>query len=141
MFSEPLQELGRFDAFGTGLYPAFDGDRTLSAPAGDNHGMQFFALPAAATSVTLTIDDRGVLGPDTFGVWVGAVDIDVVTCERGSPLGDVCVGNFCGDGILAPGEACDDGDNDGGDGCAADCKVESGFTCSGAIRSVCRSVP
>jgi len=72
---------------------------------------------------------------------VGAVDIDVVTCQRDTSLGDVCVDNFCGDGIIAPGEACDDGDNDDADGCAADCKVENGSACSGIIRSVCRAAP
>jgi cysteine-rich repeat protein len=31
---------------------------------------------------------------------------------------------FCGDGILDPGEECDDGNNLDGDGCSADCDVE-----------------
>jgi cysteine-rich repeat protein len=30
----------------------------------------------------------------------------------------------CGDGLLDAGEACDDGDNDNGDGCASDCTCE-----------------
>ena len=30
----------------------------------------------------------------------------------------------CGDGVLAPAEACDDGNTDPGDGCRADCTVE-----------------
>jgi cysteine-rich repeat protein len=45
----------------------------------------------------------------------------------------------CGDGAIV-GEACDDGDNTDGDGCAADCTVEHGFTCSGepsACASTC----
>jgi fibro-slime domain-containing protein len=37
---------------------------------------------------------------------------------------------LCGDGILDPGEVCDDGTSGGGDGCAADCmSVEPGFAC------------
>jgi cysteine-rich repeat protein len=36
----------------------------------------------------------------------------------------------CGDGDVV-GEDCDDGDNDDGDGCAADCTVEHGYLCSG----------
>jgi cysteine-rich repeat protein len=32
--------------------------------------------------------------------------------------------NHCGDGVLGPGEACDDGGTDGGDGCSATCEVE-----------------
>ncbi|MCA9298446.1 MAG: DUF4215 domain-containing protein, partial [Phycisphaerales bacterium] len=32
-----------------------------------------------------------------------------------------CTKPRCGDGILDAGEACDDGNDVGGDGCAADC--------------------
>ncbi len=36
----------------------------------------------------------------------------------------------CGDGLLDPIEACDDGNTDGGDGCSSDCMmVEPGFRC------------
>lgn len=40
---------------------------------------------------------------------------------------------YCGDGWIDTsfGEVCDDGDPTGGDGCGADCQVESGFTCRG----------
>ncbi len=37
----------------------------------------------------------------------------------------------CGNGELTPNEACDDGNQVGGDGCAADClSVEQGYSCS-----------
>lgn len=36
----------------------------------------------------------------------------------------------CGDGVIDPGEACDDGNDVAGDGCAA-CALEAGYTCSG----------
>lgn len=36
----------------------------------------------------------------------------------------------CGDGELAIGEMCDDGNGVGGDGCSASCQVESGFFCT-----------
>ncbi len=37
---------------------------------------------------------------------------------------------LCGDGILDMGEVCDDGNPNGGDGCAADCKtVEANYVC------------
>jgi len=36
----------------------------------------------------------------------------------------------CGDGVLAAGEACDDGNVDGNDGCSADCTtIEPGWVC------------
>nr|WP_224245766.1 DUF4215 domain-containing protein [Hyalangium gracile] len=48
----------------------------------------------------------------------------------------------CGDRTIQAGEACDDGNKSGGDGCAADCKaIESGWFCDTAgascIRNVC----
>jgi cysteine-rich repeat protein len=46
--------------------------------------------------------------------------IDLATCT--GPLGDVC--NLCGNDALSGGEACDDGNNSDGDGCAADCTAE-----------------
>lgn len=37
----------------------------------------------------------------------------------------------CGNGVLETGEKCDDGNSASSDGCAADCKIESGYTCTG----------
>lgn len=37
----------------------------------------------------------------------------------------------CGDGVVDDGEACDDGQNLPNDGCASDCQLEDGFTCTG----------
>jgi fibro-slime domain-containing protein len=46
----------------------------------------------------------------------------------GSP--DACGKNLCGDGILdPPGEACDDGNQLGGDGCSPNCKTETDWIC------------
>lgn len=45
----------------------------------------------------------------------------------------------CGDGVEQLGEACDDGDNDSGDGCSATCVVEHGFDCGTTFPSVCTS--
>jgi cysteine-rich repeat protein len=36
----------------------------------------------------------------------------------------------CGDGVVEDGEECDDYNTDDNDGCAADCTVEDGWTCS-----------
>ncbi len=40
-------------------------------------------------------------------------------------LGDACDGALCGNGILQPGEVCDDGNLAGGDGCTADCQPQT----------------
>ena len=50
-----------------------------------------------------------------------------------------CVEYVCGNGVVDPGEGCDDGDTQGGDGCSAACVVEDGFGCSGTP-SVCAAV-
>lgn len=44
----------------------------------------------------------------------------------------------CGNGRLElPNEACDDENNQNGDGCTGSCNVESGYTCSGSPKSTC----
>ncbi len=45
----------------------------------------------------------------------------------------------CGNGIVEPGEQCDDGNTTNGDGCDATCHVEPCYTCSG-MSSVCTPV-
>jgi len=42
---------------------------------------------------------------------------------------------ICGDNQVQPGEICDDGNTDAGDGCSAVCTLETGFMCHSAIRS------
>jgi cysteine-rich repeat protein len=37
----------------------------------------------------------------------------------------------CGDGVIDPGEVCDDGGAVGGDGCRPDCRIEDGWRCAG----------
>jgi cysteine-rich repeat protein len=45
----------------------------------------------------------------------------------------------CGNGVVEPGEQCDDGGTMAGNGCGATCQVELGYTCTGAP-SVCSTV-
>ena len=42
-----------------------------------------------------------------------------------------CVDAICGDGIVGPGEECDDGNFSDGDGCSSNCTVEPGWQCVG----------
>ncbi len=42
----------------------------------------------------------------------------------------------CGDGVVDPGEGCDDGNNAGGDGCWSGCLIEGCWSCAGSP-SVC----
>lgn len=59
-------------------------------------------------------------------------------CEGDPPPSDYGMVNWsdcaddpslCGDGHLIPEEECDDGNNDDGDGCSADCTIEAGWYC------------
>ncbi|MFH1724590.1 MAG: LamG-like jellyroll fold domain-containing protein, partial [Elusimicrobiota bacterium] len=49
-----------------------------------------------------------------------------------------CEGPLCGDGIVQGGQACDDANGAGGDGCSASCAVEPGYVCSGEPSSCVR---
>ena len=42
----------------------------------------------------------------------------------------MCAEDNCGNGIVGTGEACDDGNDESGDGCDATCEnVETGYEC------------
>ena len=49
----------------------------------------------------------------------------------------------CGDGVLDPGEQCDDGNGASGDGCSASCHIEPCYACSGQLgdQSSCTALP
>lgn len=51
-------------------------------------------------------------------------------CETTPSMDGNNMSTMCGDGVRAPTEPCDDGNMAGGDGCASDCTIESGWTCS-----------
>ncbi|MFO0592891.1 MAG: DUF4215 domain-containing protein [Polyangiaceae bacterium] len=57
-------------------------------------------------------------------------------CDDGNAQnGDGCDNDCtlsCGNGVLSPGEPCDDGDRISDDGCSAKCQIEAGYSCSGA---------
>lgn len=47
----------------------------------------------------------------------------------------------CGDGSIAPGEDCDDGNTRSGDGCSATCRVEPGWACDNATTATQLELP
>ncbi|MDC3961666.1 DUF4215 domain-containing protein [Polyangium jinanense] len=76
-----------------------------------------------------------------------ATACDEATHTCGNPVGDgqvcamasVCVNGacapiVCGDGIVHPGEECDDGNVVDGDGCQADCTLPSASVCGNGVR-------
>jgi len=55
------------------------------------------------------------------------------TCRDSSGKNQACSVS-CGNGAVEMGEACDDGNNDAGDGCSPTCTVETGFACSNVMQ-------
>ena len=83
------------------------------------------------------IDLAGVFPQGTVGLYnFGQPQARYEWISPISPA-DTC-GSWCGDGVIASTEACDDAGNANGDGCSATCAVEPGFTCTGEP-SVCDS--
>ena len=46
----------------------------------------------------------------------------------------------CGNNQLDGLETCDDGNNEGGDGCSSSCQIEAGFQCSDDVPSSCADI-
>jgi fibro-slime domain-containing protein len=82
-------------------------------------------------------DDSGSPpGPPPTGTGDGSVDDDAtapISVPDGSGGGcDACsdvAPGFCGDGLIQPGEQCDDANMVSGDGCSVTCQIEPGFVC------------
>ncbi len=52
------------------------------------------------------------------------------TLIRDACVGDACIrAAGCGDGVIEPGETCDDGNTVPGDGCSGVCQTEPGYSC------------
>ena len=63
--------------------------------------------------------------PCASGANPGCCDESAGACRQS------CDSKVCGDGIIQFGEQCDDSNTTSGDGCSANCTVETGFTCVG----------
>ncbi|TVR04149.1 MAG: DUF4215 domain-containing protein [Deltaproteobacteria bacterium] len=105
-------------------------------------------LPAG-TPITVTIsldggDSRPAVSPVTL-----SRTFTTTTCDLRPdlcPPEDPCLDDpesceaVCGNGAIEGDEECDDGNTEDGDGCSSDCRIEDGWTCSGAP-SVCTRIP
>src|SRR5687767_4775620 len=83
-------------------------------PCGDNfcvEGTTCVADALCASSDQIAACD-GIADRESCSVGGG-----IGICDRG-----VCVAIGCGNSVVDLGEACDDGNTGGGDGCSADCK-------------------
>ena len=61
------------------------------------------------------------VAPGQIAACAGAAD-GVHCMTNGTCSHGVCVSAHCGNGVVEPGEACDDGNTISGDGCSADCR-------------------
>jgi cysteine-rich repeat protein len=132
---------------------------SLGAASGTNGSLTCTGLTADFTcsaSGPFVISPGGFFTLDypvltsTFGTYdnpraggVCRVDPDGFISEQDETNNDCALDTVvvigCGDGSVTGSEACDDGNNDDGDGCSATCTVEAGFTCTGES-SVCTPI-
>lgn len=83
------------------------------------------APPADGSDAGTSATDSGSDGRDG-----SFADAGLELADGGPPAG-------CGDLLVGPSEACDDGNNVAGDGCDALCRVETGYACESGSPSRC----
>ena len=71
------------------------------------------------------------------GTVAGTEICDDGNATNGDGCDNNCTATACGNGVTTGTEACDDADLASGDGCSATCTVETGYTCTAAVPSVC----
>jgi len=132
---EPASSFGSDVSISQGL--AIVGARTSDA-AGINSGAAFLYVRQSREWVL----SNQLLGCDTtsqddFGHAVALSANTVIIGAGGNAVGTDRIGSAylfttqCSNGVLDPGEQCDDGNIDSADGCSAGCAVEDGSACIG----------
>jgi cysteine-rich repeat protein len=88
---------------------------------------------AAAPPSACTVDAEGLTYVD-----MSLHSVRLCTGGAWKSLGGGGGGFLCGNAFVQPGEGCDDGDLEAGDGCDPTCQVEDGWACpSGACQPLC----
>ena len=75
-----------------------------------------------------------ILDPDCPSLSSNVCDFN--NCPSGVPLPNnnpICTSSACGNGVLDPGEECDDGNVNNGDSCSSSCTIEFGFCGDGIL--------
>jgi formylglycine-generating enzyme len=98
---------------------------TGSSAAGDVNG--------GSSGITDTVSGDGGGGSSSADTLNGHGGSDAETVSGGGiGGGSPATGPVCGNGVLDGTDICDDGNATSGDGCSANCTVESGWVCTGA---------
>jgi cysteine-rich repeat protein len=130
-------------------YDATSKMMSISVNAGQADTRFFSGTPkTSSTYITVGYDDYGIWGRtqragyisqlDEMGIWGRVLSSEEIQllynggAGRTTPFWSM----ICGNGTLDTGEACDDGNTNGNDGCTLSCAIETGYTCSGTP-SVC----
>jgi fibro-slime domain-containing protein len=110
------------DQFGNGMSPA--PTFTWSTTNGSISAAGLYTPPSSVGTATVSAVSGSVTG--TTNVTISASAGGGPNCTSGT-----CIA-ICGDGIIEPGEQCDDGNIVSNDGCSATCTSESitGLTCT-----------
>jgi cysteine-rich repeat protein len=109
---------------------SFEGDIDISDDARDRGDGEVPDVPDGSDADA----DDGDTGPECGDGIVEGIE----QCDQGPANSDTAPGAcrtscrwfFCGDDVVDPGEACDDGNTVGGDGCEADCSL---ITCGDGV--------
>ena len=128
------------------LLAAGSNPEMMQVPAGD-HVIRVWTrngVPSGPLAVTVVkldaIAEGEICGEDPIQVCAPDAYCAAPAVEEGEePAAAVCTAHVCGDGVVAPTEACDDGNEDAGDGCEA-CEIvaiPAGNACDPASDYAC----
>ncbi len=93
-----------------------------------------FLPPVLAGLAAIALAASAIAAPDNarLRTMPGAAADSVPAGTGGETVQQTAGGGTCGNGAPDAGEACDDGNTTGGDGCSATCTIEPGFDCTAA---------
>jgi cysteine-rich repeat protein len=106
--------VGAFDY--SGSIDVLSGALTLSAPGGSG---------CAPTVITATAAPDGLTFSGPFTAEQHACSFGCMCCFCLDASGGITAERLCGNGVLDPGEGCDDGNGSDGDCCSATCQLEA----------------
>jgi len=130
MFDPRVRLCRSFVQLGVTYAVLFGGCSQETVPSGSGEEGSGVNLTAAEVTTTGTEDGHNDELGGEFGTGTSSGTGTTSTSETGECLEDGCEPTVvCGDGVLATGEACDDGNRMPGDGCNGVCAVEANHVC------------